>query len=164
VSRACSAIARADNEVMNLILWRHAEAEDAGPGGDLARALTGRGRAQAERMAAWLAPRLPAKARILASPALRCQETAAPLGRTISTVAAIGPDAAPETLLGATGWPDGNETVVVVGHQPTIGQAAALAMGVAGASWQVKKGAVWWLKSGKGGTVRLHAVQSPDDL
>jgi phosphohistidine phosphatase len=151
-------------EVMNLILWRHAEAEDAGHGGDLARALTGRGRAQAERMAAWLAPRLPAKARILASPALRCQQTAAALGRTISTSAAIGPDAAPETLLGAAGWPGGSETVVVVGHQPTIGQAAALAMGVVGASWQVKKGAVWWLKSGKGGTVRLHAVQAPDDL
>jgi phosphohistidine phosphatase len=149
---------------MNLILWRHAEAEDADRGGDLARALTGRGRAQAERMAAWLAPRLPATTRIVASPALRCQETAAALGRTIATVAAIGPDATPETLLGATGWPDGSETVVVVGHQPTIGQAAALAMGVAGASWQVKKGAVWWLKSGKGETVRLHAVRSPDDL
>jgi phosphohistidine phosphatase len=150
---------------MNLILWRHAEAEDAaGRGGDLARPLTGRGQAQAERVAAWLAPRLPAKARIVASPALRCQETAAALGRTIATIAAIAHDAAPETLLGATGWPDGSETVVVIGHQPTLGQAAALAMGVAGASWQMKKGAVWWLKSGKGGTVRLHAVQSPDDL
>lgn len=149
---------------MDLVLWRHAEAEDAGRGGDLARALTGRGRAQAQRMAEWLASHLPAKARVIASPALRCQQTASALGRSVSTVATIGPGAAPEALLGAAGWPGGSETVVLVGHQPTIGQAAALAMGVAGAAWQVKKGAVWWLKSGKGGTVRLHAVQSPDDL
>ena len=37
-------------------------------------------------------------------------------------------------------------------------------MGAAGADWQVKKGAVWWLKRGKSGAVRIHAVQSPDEL
>ena len=150
---------------MDLVLWRHAEAEDAARGGDLARPLTAQGRRQAERMASWLDARLPAKARVLASPALRCQETAAALGRKVATVAAIGPDAEPQALLDAAGWPAGSETVLVVGHQPTIGEAAALAMGAVGASWQVKKGAVWWLKSGgKGGAIRLHAVQSPDDL
>jgi len=148
---------------MDLILWRHAEAEDAGRGGDLARALTARGRAQAERMAAWLAPRLPATARILASPAKRCQQTVAALGRTPTTLAAIGPGTTAESLLAAAGWPDAGQTVLVVGHQPTIGQAAAIAMGASAAAWQVKKGAVWWLRS-KGGWVRLHAVQSPDDL
>ncbi|HEY2188372.1 MAG TPA: histidine phosphatase family protein [Caldimonas sp.] len=149
---------------MDLILWRHAEAEDADRGGDLERALTARGRSQAERMAKWLTPRLPEKARILASPAKRCQETAAALGRAPVTVATIGPGATPGALLAATGWPGAGETVVVVGHQPTIGQAAALAMGATGAAWQVKKGALWWLHSGKGGAVRLHTVQSPDDL
>ncbi|HEX7466215.1 MAG TPA: histidine phosphatase family protein, partial [Usitatibacter sp.] len=39
---------------MELILWRHAEAEDAGGGGDLARSLTKRGRKQAAKMAEWL--------------------------------------------------------------------------------------------------------------
>jgi phosphohistidine phosphatase len=148
---------------MDLILWRHAEAEDANRGGDLARALTARGRAQADRMAAWLAPRLPATARNVASPAKRCQQTDPPLGRTPTTLAAIGPGATPEALLAAAGWPGGGDVVLVIGHQPTIGQAAALAMGVAGAAWQVKKGAVWWLRA-KGGSVRLHAVQSPDEL
>jgi phosphohistidine phosphatase len=148
---------------MDLILWRHAEAEDGGRGGDLARALTARGRAQAERMAAWLAPRLPTSAWIVASPAKRCQQTVAALGRTATTLAAIGPGATPESLLAAIGWPDAGQTVVVVGHQPTIGQAAALAMGASGAAWHVKKGAVWWLRS-RGGSVRLHAVRSPDDL
>ena len=36
---------------MELILWRHAEAEGPGPKGDLARSLTKKGRRQAERMA-----------------------------------------------------------------------------------------------------------------
>ncbi|HEY2558961.1 MAG TPA: histidine phosphatase family protein [Caldimonas sp.] len=148
---------------MDLILWRHAEAEDAGHGGDLARALTARGREQAERMAAWLGPRLPATARVIVSPAKRCLQTVAALGRAPTTVAAIGPDATPEALLAAAGWPGGGETIVVVGHQPTIGQAAALAMGAVGAAWQVKKGAVWWLRGSKSGAVRLHAVRSPDD-
>ena len=121
---------------MDLLLWRHAEAEDPGRGGDLARALTPRGRTQAERMAAWLLPRLPASARILASPARRA----------------------------AAAWRGATGPGLVGAHPPTIGQAAALAMGVPGAEWQVKKGAVWWLSTGKGGSVRVHAVQSPDDL
>ena len=37
---------------MNLLLWRHAEAQDGDP--DLARELTARGRKQAEKMAHWL--------------------------------------------------------------------------------------------------------------
>ena len=150
---------------MDLLLWRHAEAEDNAPGGDLARALTARGRAQAERVAAWLGERLPDDAQILVSPAKRCQQTVAPLGRTTTTAASIAPGASAQELLDAAGWPNGDhDTVLVVGHQPTIGEAAALAMGAAGADWQVKKGAVWWLKRGKGGTVRIHAVQSPDEL
>ena len=76
---------------MDLILWRHAEAEDARGNDDLGRALTARGRAQAERMAMWLRTRLPATTRILASPALRCQQTVAALGRAATTVAAIAP-------------------------------------------------------------------------
>ena len=44
---------------MDLILWRHAEAEDWQPddahrGSDLDRALTARGEKQAARMAAWM--------------------------------------------------------------------------------------------------------------
>jgi len=35
---------------MELILWRHAEAEDAVGGDDMARALTKHGRKQAERV------------------------------------------------------------------------------------------------------------------
>ena len=45
---------------MDLILWRHAEAEDWTEGcDDLQRSLTGRGEKQAKRMAAWLDRQLP---------------------------------------------------------------------------------------------------------
>jgi len=149
---------------MDLILWRHAEAEDARGSDDLGRALTARGRAQAARMAAWLAARLPADARILASPALRCQQTVAPLGRAATTVAAIGPGASADAVLDAARWPDAGGTVVVVGHQPTLGDAAARAM-VEGEGWSIRKGSVCWLRrDADGGAVVLHARRSPDDL
>ena len=51
---------------MELVLWRHADAEDGIP--DEARKLTPKGIRQAERMAAWLRERLPQHARILNSP------------------------------------------------------------------------------------------------
>jgi phosphohistidine phosphatase len=151
---------------MDLILWRHAEAAPAREGqADEDRPLTSKGERQAQRMADWLNRRIAQSTKVIASPALRCQQTVAPLGRKATIVAAIGPGANAEALLAAAGWPNGDDdTVVVVGHQPTIGEAAALAMGAAGADWQVKKGAVWWLKRGKSGAVRIHAVQSPDEL
>ena len=55
---------------MNLILWRHAEAEEIAPT-DLARQLTVRGRKQAQAVAKWLRARLDEDAAILASPAVR---------------------------------------------------------------------------------------------
>ena len=48
---------------MELILWRHADAEDGLP--DLSRRLTPRGIKQAERMAAWLLQRLPGKFHVI---------------------------------------------------------------------------------------------------
>ena len=59
---------------MDLILWRHAEAEEAADGGDdLERALTSRGEKQAARMAGWLDRQLPEGLRVLASPAKRTE-------------------------------------------------------------------------------------------
>jgi phosphohistidine phosphatase len=150
---------------MDLILWRHAEAEDARGNDDLGRPLTARGRKQAERMAAWLAPRLPATTRILASPALRCQQTVAALGRSVSTVDAIGPGAAAQAVLDAAGWPGGGGAVLVVGHQPTLGESAARAMGEDDEHWRLRKGAVCWLRNDPNAdAVEVHARKSPDDL
>ncbi|MGH8706923.1 MAG: SixA phosphatase family protein, partial [Burkholderiales bacterium] len=69
---------------MDLILWRHAEAEDGPP--DLERRLTPRGRKDAAHVAKWLLQRLPSKFVVLASPALRAQETAQALGVPVRTV------------------------------------------------------------------------------
>ena len=71
---------------MDLILWRHAEAEDGSP--DAKRKLTARGRKQAKQIARWLKPRLPADARIVVSPALRAVQTAEALA-TLDVLAGL---------------------------------------------------------------------------
>ena len=128
---------------MELILWRHAEAHDGAP--DLERELTGKGRKQAEKMAAFLRGRLPENTRILVSPAVRAQQTARAFSKTFTTEPAVGPDASAQSLLRATGWPDAEGAVLVVGHQPVLGQIAALLLADSRNGFSVKKGAVWWL-------------------
>lgn len=127
---------------MELILWRHAEAEDGVP--DHGRALTGKGREQAERMAGFLSERLPKNTRILVSPALRAQQTAGALTSKFVTEPAIGVGATPQAVLAAAGWPHGSGATLLVGHQPWLGEVAALVMTGSADYWSVKKGAVWW--------------------
>ena len=150
---------------MNLILWRHADAEDAAPGKpDAARALTAQGEKQAQRMAAWLGKRLSGEVLILVSPAERAQQTARSLARRFETSHEVGTAAEPQSVLKAAGWPDGEGTVVIVGHQPTLGQAAALALTGRPAEWSVKKGAIWWIESRGRGEAGVRAVIAPDML
>ncbi len=148
---------------MDLLLWRHAEAEAGTP--DAARRLTSRGRRQAKAVARWLRPRLPAGARILASPAVRCVETAAALGLPFDLEDRIGTSADAADILTAAGWPHAGGTVVLVGHQPALGRAAALLLAGEAADWRVKKGGLWWfrwrLRGGAGETV-LRAIMAPD--
>ena len=148
---------------MELILWRHADAEDAAPGTpDEARRLTAKGERQAKRVAAWLKKQLPDDARILASPARRAQQTAQALTRRFKVSREVGMAAGPQSILDAAGWPAGEGTVVVVGHQPTLGQAAALALTGSPADWSVKKGAIWWLASREGGKTVVKAMIAPE--
>ncbi len=153
---------------MDLILWRHAEAEVPEPGADdLQRALTSKGERQARRMAEWLNLRLPATTRVLSSPALRCRSTVEALGRESRVVQRLAPDATPELLLAAARWPQGSEAVLICGHQPTLGQVAAQLLAGQAQDWAVKKGAVWWLRGRERDglfEVTLHAVQGPDAL
>ena len=148
---------------MDLVLWRHADAED-GPD-DAARALTDKGVKQAARMAAWLESRLPKSARVLASPAVRAQQTAKRLRRDLATVDTIRPGASAAAILQAAGWPGGEETVVLVGHQPSLGAAAALAVTGKAASWRMKKGGIWWISAPEGESQpAVIAVMMPDLL
>lgn len=148
---------------MELILWRHAEAEPGEP--DLGRRLTAKGIQQAERMAKWLDHRLPATTRIISSPANRAQHTAQALKRKFRVVDELLPGASVSAVLNVAGWPDAREAVLVVGHQPTLGEVAAHLLTNQHLSWSVRKGAVWWLscrvRDGSASTV-LKVVISPD--
>ena len=132
---------------MDLLLWRHAEAEDGFP--DSKRKLTARGEKQAAQMAEWLKTHAPKNLRILVSPAVRCQQTAKALGSPFETDKRLGTDSDAANLLAAAGWPDGKgaRAVLVVGHQPTLGQVAALLLSGEENNWTVKKGAVWWFSN-----------------
>jgi phosphohistidine phosphatase len=155
---------------MDLILWRHAQAHWLRDGEtDLARRLTPKGERQAQQMAVWLNQRLPDSTRVLVSHAQRCQQTAAALGRAYKTLEALGPDGSVEALLQAARWPSSHESVLVVGHQPTLGLVAAQCMSGVPQAWHIKKGAVWWLRhrtheDEAASHVTLRAVQSPDCL
>lgn len=150
---------------MELILWRHAEAEDGVP--DLKRELTEKGRRQAARIADWLNPRLPQDIRILVSPAARTLQTAQALGRSYSEVPALAPGAGAADVLTAAGWPDAAYPVLVVGHQPTLGQVALQLLAGQAGDLTVKKGGLWWFQSRERGgrqDVVLRAVVCPDWL
>jgi len=147
---------------MDLILWRHADAEDGVP--DDARRLTAKGRRQAEKMAAWLAGRLPGDYRVVCSPAARARETAAALSGKPQIEKAVSTAATPQSLLKAAGWPGGSGAVVVVGHQPTLGAAAALALTGEASAWSLKKGAIWWLSCEDGRDVEVRAMLAPGIL
>lgn len=144
---------------MNLILWRHADAEGGSP--DSARRLTERGRVQADRVSAWLKPRLPGDCAVLVSPAVRAQQTASALGRHFVTAPAIGVDASATDVVNAAGWPSRPGTVVIVGHQPTLGRVAAMLLSGTEADWEFAKGALWWLVHANGKTA-LRAAVDPE--
>ncbi len=150
---------------MNLILWRHAEAEDVASS-DLARQLTTRGRKQAQGVAKWLRPRLDDDAVILVSPAARTVQTAEALTDQYRVVREIAPGARATDVLNAAGWPDGiAPTVLVVGHQPTLGQVVALLLSGNAASWPMKKAGVVWLTNRERAgdeQVVLRAAISPE--
>lgn len=135
---------------MELILWRHAEAEPGEP--DAARILTPKGHKQAARMAEWLDASLPNSCRILASPAVRTVQTAQALGRKFKIIDALGTDSTVDAILQAVNWPDAREPVLIIGHQPTLGQLAARLIGGQQQDWTIRKGNVWWI-----------AQRDPDD-
>jgi len=150
---------------MDLILWRHADAEDRTP--DSERQLTDKGIKQASRMAKWLRRHLPAHAQVLASPAARAQQTARALARDFKTVEALGTSASPRDVLTACRWSDDDRTVVVVGHQPTLGEVAALLLTGRPEQWSLKKGAIVWLTHHSrraDARAELYAAISPDLL
>jgi len=153
---------------MDLILWRHAEAIDLElVGDDMLRTLTPKGEKQATRMAAWLDRQLPDGTKVLASPALRTEQTAKALGRKFKTNAALAPLSTVDALLELVQWPNAKGCVLVVGHQPTLGQTIARLLELGDKEFAVRKGAVWWLRYREREAIHktvVVTVQSPDLL
>jgi phosphohistidine phosphatase len=137
---------------MNLILWRHAQAHEAMPGcDDLSRSLTHKGEGQAARVAAWLDRQLPQSARVISSPAVRAEQTVKALGRKFKLRDELMPDGSADEVLDLIKWkvdvgPSQKGVVLLVGHQPTLGQIASRLMEVSEQACDIRKGAVWWLR------------------
>jgi phosphohistidine phosphatase len=152
---------------MELVLWRHADAE-VGPA-DLKRELTDKGRRQASRVAKWLRPRLEGDWVILVSPAARAKQTADALDVDYDVRLTLGPLETEDALIREVGWPAGERNVIVVGHQPTLGRVAARFLSGHRGDLTMKKGSIWWFSSkiddevGQGETL-LRAVIAPDFL
>jgi phosphohistidine phosphatase len=157
-----------DKKGMDLILWRHAEAEDiADSTSDRKRRLTPRGEKHAKKMAHWLQQNLPHKHRILVSPTDRTQQTANALELPYDIEKKVGVDGTVADALAAANWPTDSGAVVIVGHQPTLGRIAALLLGGQEADWPMRKGAIWWFSTRTRESepqIVLRAVINPDFL
>lgn len=152
---------------MDLILWRHAQAADGTP--DLERALTPLGEKDAALVGRWLRKRIPeGTATVLCSPARRARQTADALGIDYAVSDALAPGATARAAIAATGWPDrGDGTVIVVGHNPWIGEAVAWLVSGVERPWPMRKGGFWWLSWRPGrdaGEVLVRAALSPELL
>lgn len=150
---------------MELILWRHAEAEIGEP--DETRALTAKGKKQARKMGEWLDHSLPQSCKIFVSPATRTIQTAEALGRKFKLMDELGPGSTADKILAATQWPDSREPVLIVGHQPTLGQLAALLIDGQVQNWTIRKGNVWWIVRRKRDDIDgsyIRAVMTPELL
>ncbi len=151
---------------MDLILWRHAEAIEVDlVGDDMLRTLTPKGERQAVRMANWLERYMPDGTRIWSSPACRTEQTAMALNRKFKLSPMLAPLSNPDDLLELVQWPHAKGSVLVVGHQPTLGATIARLLGMQENAISVKKGSVWWLRyrerENHGQTV-VMSVQTPD--
>jgi phosphohistidine phosphatase len=150
---------------MELILWRHAEAEIGEP--DDERALTAKGHRQALKMGEWLDRNLPNTCRILVSPTRRTVQTAQALGRKFKLHPGLAPDAVAEGILAIANWPESREPVLVVGHQPTLGRVAARILTGQEQDWTIRKSTAFWIATrdrGDNATNYLKAVMAPDIL
>jgi len=162
-----------EERTMELILWRHAHAEDGVP--DLERRLTGRGRTDARRVGGWLSERLRSSGpRVLSSPAVRARQTADALGVDYEVVDALAPGASAAAAIAASGWAEEGagtragaggrgRTVVLVGHNPWIGEVVARLVGGLDEGWAIRKGGLWWLVR-REDDVLVKAVMSPELL
>lgn len=154
---------------MDLLLWRHGD--EAQHDDHLKRPLTLRGEKQARAVAKWIRQHAPKHLRIIVSPAQGARQSAATLGLAFEISPNLGPKSQASDLLAVAGWPDGtgkrHGAVLLIGHQPGLGQLASLLLAGNERPWTIKKGGLWWfsnrVRAGETQTV-LRSVVYPDDL
>ena len=127
---------------MDLVLWRHADAEIGGP--DLGRKLTKKGIKQSADIASWLKHRLLKPWKVISSPAERAIQTAKALSSEIEIDHEISPGADHLKILSAVSWPNSIGTVVVVGHQPTLGDVVGHLLRSSYQQLPFPKGSIFW--------------------
>lgn len=152
--------------VKEIILWRHADAEmPILHQEDMARALTAKGVKQSRLMAKWLNKFLPNDTTVLVSPALRALQTVEPLDFKFEVVDALKPGAPLAHILAVLNE-YASDNLMLIGHQPWIGELIAYLLHGQDTSVSVKKGAVWWLRlsSNEQGGYKLFTVQTPQLL
>ncbi|MDR0673181.1 MAG: histidine phosphatase family protein [Zoogloeaceae bacterium] len=140
---------------MELLLWRHAKAEDGLP--DHARELTRTGREQARRVAAWLEEHGPREMRLLVSPATRTRQTASCFREAMELNDALASAAAPKDILAMIDWPNAQTPCLLVGHQPMLGEIAAALLPAASLP-AFHKGALWWISGAAEEPARLRQI------
>ena len=164
----------------NIILWRHAEAVDLINAGskiihsnnfitvqnDMSRALTSHGQQQAKKMAHWLKQHLPNDTNFQCSPALRAFQTADALNYKININQAFKPGINLQQALSAIASLPGDGNLLLLGHQPYLGQLAGHLLGFPELEIHIKKGAIWWLRrlESAPGRYQILTVQTPSKL
>ena len=152
--------------IKQIILWRHADAEmPILHQEDMARALTAKGVKQSRLMAKWLNKHLPSDTTVLVSPALRALQTAEPLDISFEVVDALKPGV-PFAQILAVFDEYATDNLMLIGHQPWIGELIAYLLHVQATPVSVKKGAVWWLRlsPNEQDGYKLFTVQTPQLL
>ena len=154
---------------MDLILWRHAEAEEARAAATTsARALTAKGERQAERMAEWLNQRLAALDPHPGQPGAALPADGQ--GARAQVPHRRGARARRRAPRRCSPSPAGPMPASRCSSSATSRRSAwprRSLLGGAAQPWAIKKGAVWWLRHrprDDDGAVVLQAVQSPDCL
>lgn len=123
--------------VHTVIFVRHAEAAQDSSAGDAARNLSEAGKAQAQELGRKLAETLKTAGQVLSSPAQRAVETWGEMLKGADIPADHLPQVQEDPviyagdaqgILNAVRFRGEGETVVVIGHEPTISEAARLSV------------------------------------
>lgn len=127
---------------MQLYILRHADA-DTDAATDDARTLSEKGEEQAREVARFCRRQGIQPGVIFASPLIRAQQTAKPvakeLGMDVTTVRWLACGAKPEGILGELSATTDAAAVMLVGHEPDLGNLIAHLLGAANGSIHVRK-------------------------